>query len=358
MSSPNNGNNGMWNNCSAHSSPCLCQNMEHSPYQSESCYYTPLNLTPHWPEDTMSVCSSTFVNTPELESQTLIEGLLSTTTAADATMVDPQLFAPNTYSVHHHQQDQQLMEPVLQFGSPQLLAQKSNYYPAINTLGFQQQYSSDMNVAAVGARSNAPSATSYYGSYSPAYEPPSYQTATASYTNAHNNNTMYHTPAQNYYHHVRQQQPPPPPPQQPFSHYIPFEDSQAVPPNTINKNTQAIKGKHACTAPGCNKVFPRSYNLKSHQRTHTQERPYHCQNRECQWSFARIHDLKRHELQHTGVKPHSCEFCHRKFARSDALKRHWKVDAVCADALEVFKFKNNGKEPIGNRKRKAKATKN
>jgi acetone carboxylase gamma subunit len=34
-------------------------------------------------------------------------------------------------------------------------------------------------------------------------------------------------------------------------------------------------------------------------------------------------------MLHTGVKPFKCS-CGKSFARSDAYKRHWKVDAICA----------------------------
>ncbi|KAI8598441.1 hypothetical protein EDD21DRAFT_309394, partial [Dissophora ornata] len=77
---------------------------------------------------------------------------------------------------------------------------------------------------------------------------------------------------------------------------------------------------YPCTFEGCDKVFARLYNLKSHSRTHTNERPFVCNH--CQLAFSRNHDLKRHVKIHGGDKPFKCSGCGKSFSRLDALGRH------------------------------------
>jgi uncharacterized Zn-finger protein len=105
-----------------------------------------------------------------------------------------------------------------------------------------------------------------------------------------------------------------------------------APPKPARKSKTAAP--FACPYEDCPKTFTRQYNLKSHLRTHTDERPFHCGYQGCMRAFARQHDRKRHYNLHLGFKPHVCGHCGRAFARLDALNRHLRSDsgAPCAQA--------------------------
>ncbi|KAH3663575.1 hypothetical protein OGAPHI_004976 [Ogataea philodendri] len=95
----------------------------------------------------------------------------------------------------------------------------------------------------------------------------------------------------------------------------------------------------------CGKVFPKPYNLKSHQKTHSDEKPFPCQY--CSKPFARSHDRRRHERLHENDKKLKCGGllsdgktawgCNRKFARPDALRRHFRTETgiMCIRPLMV-----------------------
>ncbi|KAI8846535.1 hypothetical protein BC829DRAFT_355396, partial [Chytridium lagenaria] len=76
-----------------------------------------------------------------------------------------------------------------------------------------------------------------------------------------------------------------------------------------------------CPFEGCDRVFPRQYNLKSHIFCHTGERPHVCDH--CHAAFARKHDLQRHlRTLHADDRPFRCGRCNQGFTRADQLARH------------------------------------
>lgn len=115
---------------------------------------------------------------------------------------------------------------------------------------------------------------------------------------------------------------------------------ERAPSNDNSKLVQKHPATFQCHL--CPKTFTRAYNLRSHLRTHTDEKPFLCTV--CGKAFARQHDRKRHEGLHNGEKKFVCQGnlesgvlwgCGRRFARADALCRHIRSEAgrVCIKPL-------------------------
>ncbi|KAF2480218.1 hypothetical protein BDY17DRAFT_327192 [Neohortaea acidophila] len=119
-------------------------------------------------------------------------------------------------------------------------------------------------------------------------------------------------------------------------------EPERTPSNGVKDNGRVQKHPATFQCHLCPKRFTRAYNLRSHLRTHTDERPFVCTV--CGKAFARQHDRKRHEGLHSGEKKFVCKGvlqsgaqwgCGRRFARADALGRHFRSEAgrVCIKPL-------------------------
>jgi uncharacterized Zn-finger protein len=103
---------------------------------------------------------------------------------------------------------------------------------------------------------------------------------------------------------------------------------------------------YPCLHPSCSKTFTRLYNLKSHQRTHQDERPFKCSV--CPLAFSRNHDLKRHVKIHVVVKPYVCKGCDKAFSRMDALKRH-KINPKSSEACQTTEIEQDATKELEGR---------
>jgi uncharacterized Zn-finger protein len=101
----------------------------------------------------------------------------------------------------------------------------------------------------------------------------------------------------------------------------------------VKSSVSKVNQQYWCDYPECTKTFTRPYNLKSHKRTHTAEKPFACEYPGCSREFARQHDRNRHAKLHLGLKPYTCQHCNKSFARQDALNRHQRVTGAPCSIL-------------------------
>jgi hypothetical protein len=124
--------------------------------------------------------------------------------------------------------------------------------------------------------------------------------------------------------------------------------------DTIQQRTSKHPATFQCTL--CPKRFTRAYNLRSHLRTHTDDRPFLCSI--CGKAFTSQKDRKRHEALHSGVKLFVCRGtlkdgnkwgCGRRFARADNLGRHFRSEAgrVCIRPLLEEEALRSGDRGLG-----------
>lgn len=80
--------------------------------------------------------------------------------------------------------------------------------------------------------------------------------------------------------------------------------------------------RYLCAVEGCDKAYNRPALLRQHERTHSNERPFTCD--ECPKSFMRKSHLQAHTLTHRAdnEKPFQCKICGKGAHSPQLLRRH------------------------------------
>ena len=88
-----------------------------------------------------------------------------------------------------------------------------------------------------------------------------------------------------------------------------------------HKRTHSFEKPHVCDHPGCGKSYKQKAQLVVHKRFHNGDKPFGCD--QCSARFVRLDRLNEHKQRtHSGVKRYVCDCCGARFADKSYLVQH------------------------------------
>ena len=101
-------------------------------------------------------------------------------------------------------------------------------------------------------------------------------------------------------------------------------------PTTYYPHIKIHTGEKLFPCTICSKPFISQSGRKRHMRSHTGERPYVCPI--CGKTFSQANSLQAHMRTHTGEKPYACTMCDKRCADGSNLKSHMKTHGINRDS--------------------------